>query len=234
MDAMGANIDAHTRGADLLRILPRINEEVNEEWISDKSRHAFDGLKKQRLTVPMSRKADGTYAELNWQEAMSLAAEKLAGVRGEEIQGVIGQFQDVESIVAFKDLLNRMNCENLDVRSNQAEFSADFRSQYLMNSRITGIDETDLLIFVGSNPKTENPVLNARIRKAVMVNGLDVAMIGPANNVTYNYSHLGNSLKTLEELANGTHPFCERLAQAELPMIIVGDDTLARTDGKTV
>ena len=85
MDAMGANIDAHTRGADLLRILPRINEEVNEEWISDKSRHAFDGLKKQRLSVPMSRKPDGTYAELNWQEAMATAAEKLSSVQGEQI-----------------------------------------------------------------------------------------------------------------------------------------------------
>ena len=85
MDAMGANIDAHTRGADLLRILPRINEEVNEEWISDKSRHAFDGLKKQRLSVPMSRKPDGTYAELNWQEAMAKAAEKLSSVQGEQI-----------------------------------------------------------------------------------------------------------------------------------------------------
>ena len=103
-----------------------------------------------------------------------------------------------------------------------------------MNSRIVGIDETDLLIFVGSNPKTENPVLNARIRKAVNVNGLDVAVIGPANNLTYNYDHLGNSLKTLQELADGTHPYCERLAQAELPMIIVGNDTLSRTDGKAV
>lgn len=118
MDAMGANIDAHTRGADLLRILPRINEEVNEEWISDKSRHAFDGLKKQRLTVPMSRKPDGTYAELTWQEAMQIAAEKLTSVPGDSIQGVIGQFQDVESIMAYKDLMNRLNCDNLDVRSN--------------------------------------------------------------------------------------------------------------------
>ncbi len=103
-----------------------------------------------------------------------------------------------------------------------------------MNSRIVGIDETDLLIFIGTNPKTENPVLNARIRKAVNVNGLDVAVIGPANNLTYNYDHLGNSLKTLQELADGTHPYCERLAQAELPMIIVGNETLARTDGKAV
>ena len=103
-----------------------------------------------------------------------------------------------------------------------------------MNSRITGIDETDLLIMVGTNPKTECPVLNARIRKAVSVNGLDVAVIGPANNITYNYSHLGNSLQTLQEIADGTHPFCERIAQAELPMIMVANDTLSRKDGEAI
>lgn len=234
MDAMGANIDAHTRGSDLLRILPRINEEVNEEWISDKSRHAFDGLKKQRLIVPMSRKDDGTFAELNWQEAMQIAAEKLSSTSGEDIQGIIGQFQDLESIVAFKDLMNKLNCDNIDVRSNAPTMSADFRSQYLMNSQIQGIDETDLLILVGTNPKTENPVLNARIRKAVSLNGLEVAVIGPANNLTYNYNHLGNSLQTLQELADGSHPYSERLAQAELPMILVGSETLTRSDAKSV
>jgi NADH dehydrogenase (ubiquinone) Fe-S protein 1 len=232
MDAMGANIDAHTRGSDLLRILPRINEEVNEEWISDKSRHAFDGLKKQRLVVPMSRNEDGSFAELTWEEALSTAATKLTGVTGEQIQGVIGQFQDVESIVAFKDLLNRLNCDNIDVRSNSPNMSADFRSQYLMNSRITGIDETDMLILVGTNPKTENPVLNARIRKAVMLNGLKVAVIGPANNLGYNYTHLGNSLDALKELASGSHPYCAELGEAQLPMIVVGQDTLTRSDAE--
>lgn len=193
MDGLGSNIDAQTRGSDLLRILPRINEEVNEEWISDKARHAFDGLKKQRLTIPMARQADGSFAELNWQEALAMAAEKLGSVKGEEIQGMIGQFQDCESIVAFKDLLNRLNCDNLDVRSNSPIMNADLRSSYLMNSMVTGIDETDLLIMVGCNPKTECPVLNARIRKAIMVNGLEVSVIGSANNHGYNYRHLGNS-----------------------------------------
>ena len=103
-----------------------------------------------------------------------------------------------------------------------------------MNSNIAGIDETDLLILVGTNPKTECPVLNARIRKATIVNGLDVAVIGPGNNLTYNYTHLGNSLKTLQELADGTHPFSERLSQAELPMIVVGSETLSRSDGKAI
>lgn len=92
MDGLGANVDVHTRGSDIMRILPRVNEEVNEEWISDKSRHAFDGLKKQRLTIPMSRKEDGSFAELTWEEAMSTAAEKLSSVSGDEIQGIIGKF----------------------------------------------------------------------------------------------------------------------------------------------
>lgn len=130
--------------------------------------------------------------------------------------------------------MNRLNCDNLDVRSNSPALNADFRSQYLMNSRIAGIDETDLLLLVGTNPKTENPVLNARIRKAVSINGLEVAVIGPANNLSYNYSHLGNSLQTLKELADGTHPYSEKLAAADLPMIMVGSETLTRPDANSI
>lgn len=234
MDGLGANIDAHTRGSDLLRVLPRVNEEVNEEWISDKSRHAFDGLKKQRLTVPLARKEDGSFAELTWEEAMKLAAEKLQGASGDEIQGKIGQFSDLETVQAFKDLMNRLNSDNLDVRSNSPYFSADFRNQYLMNSRVTGIDETDLLILVGCNPKFENPVLNARIKKAVGVNGLEVAVIGSAPQLPFNYLHLGNSTETLKQLAEGTHPFCERLREADLPMVMVSSQTLERSDAPAV
>ena len=128
MDPLGSNIDAHTRGMELLRVLPRANEEVNEEWISDKSRHAFDGLKKQRLTMPMARKEDGSFAELTWEEAMKKAADKLSQARGDEIHGKIGQHADLESIQAFKDLLNRLDSENVDVRSNPPYLNADFRN----------------------------------------------------------------------------------------------------------
>jgi NADH dehydrogenase (ubiquinone) Fe-S protein 1 len=130
--------------------------------------------------------------------------------------------------------LNRLDCENIDVRSNAPELECDFRGQYLMNSHITGIDDTDLLVLVGTNPKLECPVFNARIRRAQLVNGLEVAVIGPANNLTYNYNHLGNSLQTLQELADGTHPYSDRLAEAELPMIVVGGETLTRTDSKSI
>ena len=198
MDGLGSNVDIHTRGSDLLRILPRVNEEVNEEWISDKSRHSFDGLKKQRLTVPLQRQEDGSFKEMTWEEAMTLASSELSKVQGNEIQGKIGKFTDLESIQAFKDLLNSLNCENVDVRANAPYFNADFRSQYLMNSRVTGIDEADLLVLVGCNPKFENPVMNARIKKAVDVNGLEVVVIGSAPHMPFNYTHLGNSTETLK------------------------------------
>ena len=182
----------------------------------------------------MSRKPDGTFAELTWEEAMTLAAEKLSSVSGDEIQGKIGQFNDIETIMAYRDLMHRLNCDNLDVRSNAPYMNADFRNQYLMNSRVSGIDETDLLILVGCNPKYENPVLNARIKKAVMVNGLEVVVIGSAPNLPYNYLHLGNSTDTLKQLAEGTHPFCERLKEADLPMLMVSSLTLERSDAKSL
>jgi NADH dehydrogenase (ubiquinone) Fe-S protein 1 len=120
---------------------------------------------------------------------------------------MLGPFNDLESTLAFKDLLNRLNCDNIDVRRNAPHFKADFRNQYLMNSRVIGLDETDLLILVGTNPRLESPVLNARIRKAVGVNGLQVAVIGSAGNYGYDYMHLGNSPSTLQALADGKHPF---------------------------
>lgn len=182
----------------------------------------------------MARKDDGSFAELTWEEAMKMAAQKLTSVPGDQIQGKIGKFADIESIMAYKDLMNRLNCENLDVRQNAPYFNADFRNQYLMNSRVTGIDETDLLILVGCNPKLENPVLNARIKKAVMVNGLEVAVIGSAPNVPFNYIHLGNTTDTLKQLADGSHPFSQRLKDADLPMILVSSLTLERTDSQAI
>jgi NADH dehydrogenase (ubiquinone) Fe-S protein 1 len=235
MDGLGSNIDVHTRGSDTMRILPRINEEVNEEWISDKSRHAFDGLRKQRLHIPLLRAADGTFKELTWEEALATAAQKLSSVNGDDIHGIIGQFNDLESILAFKDLLHRLNSENIDVRRNAPSLKADFRSQYLMNSRIVGIDQTDLLLLVGCNPRVEAPVLNARIRKAVELNGLQVGVIGSAPNLTYNYTHLGNSAATLKDLVDGKHPFLsEKLAKAELPMVLVSVHALERSDGAAI
>jgi len=234
LDGVGANIEVHTRGSDTMRILPRINDEVNEEWISDKSRHAFDGLKKQRLTLPMLRKEDGSFKELRWEEAIAIARDKLSAAKGDEICGMIGPFMDLETLVVFKDLLNRLNCENYDVRTNAPKLGSDFRSKYLMNSRIMGVDDADLLLLVGCNPRTEAPVLNARIRKAINLNGLEVYVVGSAPDISYDYTHLGNSPLTLTHIAQGDHPFCQRLSKAELPMVLVGSRALERSDGDAI
>lgn len=195
---MGANTEIHTRGSDIIRILPRVNDEVNEEWISDKSRHAFDGLKKQRLTIPMVKKDDGSFAELRWPEALQLLAQKLRQYAPEDMAAIIGNFSDIETITAFRDLMNRLNVDNLDVRSNAPRIAnADIRSQYLFNSRISGVEEADLILMVGANLRSENPVLNARVRKAVGMNGTDVGVIGNAADIAYNYEHLGNTSDTL-------------------------------------
>lgn len=161
-----------------MRVLPRINEEVNEEWLSDKSRHAFDGLKKQRLTHPLRRAPDGSFSDVSWEDALRVAAEHLSNAKADEIAGIVGEFSDVESIVALKDLLNRFDCDNMELRtSGVPALNADFRSNYLMNSRIVGVEDADVLLLVGTNPKIESPLLNARILKATRKNNLKVFVI---------------------------------------------------------
>lgn len=130
--------------------------------------------------------------------------------------------------------MHRCNSDNLDVRANAPYYNADFRNQYLMNSRVTGIDDTDLLLLIGCNPKFENPVLNARIKKAISVNGLEVAILGSAPHHPYEYLHVGTSTETLKQLAEGTHPFSEKLKAADLPMIMVSSHVLERSDGAGV
>lgn len=149
------------------------------------------------------------------------------------MSAIIGNFADVESIVALKDLLNRLDCDNFEIRSDAPKLNADLRSSYIMNSKITGIDDTDLILLVGVNLKTENPVLNARMLKAVK-RGAKVAIIGSPSDLSYEYTHLGNTTRTLSEIAEGKHPFLARLKKAKLPMVIVGSRSLEREDGEAI
>ena len=233
MDGLGSNIQVDARGAEIMRVLPRIHEEINEEWISDKSRFSYDGLKKQRLTVPLKRNKDGTFEELTWQEALETVAKKMNDVQGSEMSAIIGNFADVESIIALKDMLNRLDCDNFEIRSDAPKLNADLRSSYIMNSRISGIEDSDLILLVGVNPKTENPVLNARILKAVK-RGAKVAIIGTSADMGYEYIHLGNTTRSLIDIAEGKHPFAARLNTAKLPMVILGSRALERKDGEGI
>ncbi|RXN33468.1 NADH-ubiquinone oxidoreductase 75 kDa mitochondrial-like protein [Labeo rohita] len=236
LDAVGSNIVVSTRGGEVMRILPRLNEDVNEEWISDKTRFAYDGLKRQRLTQPMVKDASGQLVATTWEDVLTRVAGALQGVQGSEVAAIAGGMVDAEALVALKDLLNRLDSDTLCTEEvfPMSGAGTDLRSNYLLNSRITGIEESDLLLLVGTNPRYEAPLFNARIRKSWLHNELQVAMVGHNVDLSYSYDHLGESTQVLQEIAAGTHPFCKVLAQAKKPVVVVGSSTLQREDGAAI
>jgi len=234
MDAIGSNIVVTTRTGEVMRILPRVNEEVNEEWLSDKSRFSYDGLKRQRLVSPMVKNSSGQLVNCQWEEALFRIVGKLAGVKGSEIGAVVGGQADAEALIALKDLLNRLGSEALCTEEIFPMDAAgtDLRSNYLLNTSIAGIEEADLLLLVGTNPRFEAPLLNTRIRKSWLHNDLQVAYVGAPNlDLKYDYEYLGDSGKVLEEIASGKHPFAKALASAKKPMVVLGSVVLQRQDG---
>ena len=222
MDGVGSNIRVDARGNEVLRVLPRLNEDVNEEWISDKTRYACDGLRKRRLDKVFVRGADGKLAPSDWQAAFTLIAEKLKGAGASQIAAIAGDQCDVESMYALKDLMGRLGVTNLDCRQDGAKVDPNVRSSYLFNSSIAGIDEADAVLIVGSNLRWEAPIINARIRKRWLSGGLKVALIGEKKNLTYDYDYIGAGPDSLKDLTDGKHSFLDVLKNAEKPMIILG------------
>ncbi|XP_077368381.1 NADH-ubiquinone oxidoreductase 75 kDa subunit, mitochondrial [Festucalex cinctus] len=236
LDAVGSNIIVSTRGGEVMRVLPRLHEDINEEWISDKTRFAYDGLKRQRLTQPMVKDGSGQLTPASWEDALTRVAGALQGVQGSEVAAIAGGMADAEALVSLKDLLNRLNSESLCTEEvfPMAGAGADLRSNYLLNSRIAGIEDCDLLLLVGTNPRYEAPLFNARIRKSWLHNELRVALVGHDIDLSYTYDHLGEETSVLKELANGTHPFCQVLAAAKRPVVVVGSSALQREDGAAI
>ncbi|TMS06551.1 NADH-ubiquinone oxidoreductase 75 kDa subunit, mitochondrial [Larimichthys crocea] len=236
LDALGSNIVVTTRGGEVMRILPRINEDINEEWISDKTRFAYDGLKRQRLTQPMVKNESGQLVPTTWEDALTRAAGALQGVEGNDVAAVVGGLVDAEALVSLKDLLNRLNSDNLCTEEAFPMDGAgsDLRSNYLLNTGIAGIEEADLLLLVGTNPRYEAPLFNARIRKGWLHNELQVALVGKKVDLSYTYEHLGESAKVLQEIVSGTHPFSQVLAKATHPVVVVGSSCLQKEDGAAI
>ncbi|XP_053353957.1 NADH-ubiquinone oxidoreductase 75 kDa subunit, mitochondrial [Clarias gariepinus] len=236
LDAVCSNIVVSTRGGEVMRVLPRLNEDVNEEWISDKTRFAYDGLKRQRLTQPMVKDANGQLVPTSWEDVLTRVAGVVQGVEGSEIAAIAGGLVDAESLVALKDLLNKRDSENLCTEEifPMAGAGTDLRSNYLLNSRIAGIEECDLLLLIGTNPRYEAPLFNARIRKSWLHNELQVSLVGHQVDLSYSYDHLGDSTQVLQEIAAGTHPYCKVLAQAKRPVVVVGSSCLQRADGAAI
>jgi NADH-quinone oxidoreductase subunit G len=233
LDAVGCNIRVDARPPEVMRIVPRLHEDINEEWISDKTRFSYDGLKKRRLDVPMVKR-DGKLRASEWREAFAAIAAALAGVPGERIAAIVGDLVDCEAMVVLKDLMARLGSPHLDCRQDGARLDAGARCSYLFNTSIAGIEQADLCLLIGTNPRYEAPLVNVRIRKRMRQGGCTVARIGPPADLTYRVVELGAGPSTLAELAEGTHEFCQRLEQAARPMLILGQGALARPDGGAI
>jgi NADH-quinone oxidoreductase subunit G len=234
MDALGSAIRVDTRGGAVMRILPRNNDAVNEEWISDKTRHVADGLKIQRLDQPYIRK-DGRLEPASWDEALGLVAEKLKAASPKNVGAIAGDLAGAEEMFALKDLLGRLGVTSLDCRQAGDKLDPKLgRASYVFNSSIEGIEQADAILIVGSNPRLEAPVLNSRIRKRWRSAQATIALIGEKVDLTYPYGYLGAGPETLAEVASGKHPFAEALKNAKRPMVIVGQGAYARPDGLAV
>lgn len=232
MDAMGSWIRVDTRSTGVLRILPRVNDAINEEWISDKTRFVWDGLQRQRLDRPYSR-VNGTLVPVSWEAALTVAEGKLGG-DPKKIGVIAGDLNSIEELKAAKDLFDGLGVKSMDCRQDGAKIGGGAREGYLFNSTIEGIDSADAILLIGTNPRLEAPVLNARIRRAWLERDVPVAMIGEAADLTYPAEPLGSGGKTLAELAGKRSGFIKTLKDAKRPMIIVGMGALTRADGGNV
>jgi NADH-quinone oxidoreductase subunit G len=233
MDAVGSAIRVDTRGREVMRVLPRVNEAVNEEWISDKTRHVVDGLRTQRLDRPYIRE-NGKLRATSWPEALAAVASKISRLDGKRIGAIAGGLAAVEEMFALKDLLSKFGSANFDLDDGAAFNPANGRGSYIFNPGIAGIDQADALLIVGSNPRKEAAIINARIRKRWRTGQLKVGVIGEKANLTYAYDYLGAGADTLNEVAAGTHSFAATLKEAKNPIVLVGAGAAERHDGAAV
>ncbi|MBU6156677.1 MAG: NADH-quinone oxidoreductase subunit NuoG [Alphaproteobacteria bacterium] len=233
MDAVGSAIRVDTRGREVMRILPRVNEDINEEWISDKTRFVWDGLRRQRLDRPYVRR-NGKLQPATWPEAFAAIAERVRATKPERMAALVGDLPSTEAIKALKDLMLSLGVANLDCRQDGAKIGLGPRQGYLFNTTIAGIESADALLLVGTDPRWEAPLINARIRKTWLRGGLKIARLGPAKDLTYAVEDLGNNAATLNEIAAGRHAVFQMLKDAKRPMLIVGQGALSRKDGAAI
>ena len=225
-DATGTATRIDSRGPEVLRILPRVNEAVNEEWMADRGRFSFDGLKRKRLDRPWIRRA-GKLTPATWPEAFAAIAAKLDTTAPERIGAIAGDLADAESTLALRDLMRAHGAVNLDCRQDGAAIDATRGDYFRFNSSIAGIDEADAILLIGTDLRREAPVINARVRKRWTQGGVTIAYAGPPSDLTYPARHLGDTPAAM-------HAFADALGAAKRPMIIMGRGALARADGAAI
>src|SRR5215472_4960591 len=231
LDAVGSNIRIDAREGQVLRVQPRLNEAINEEWIADKTRFAVDGLRHGRLDRPYA----GCHPKraVDWRQALELAAGRLRATPGERIAAIAGDLVDVESMFALKELWKNLGSPNLDCRQDGAQLDPRCRAGYLFNTTIAGIENADACLLIGTNPRWEAPLVSARLRKRFLRGGFRIAAIGPALDLTFRVEMLGSDGNVLNALA-ADHPWATVLRNARNPMIVVGQGALSRSDGARV
>ncbi len=232
MDAVGSNIRVDVRGNEVMRILPRLHEAVNEEWISDKTRYVYDGLRRRRLDRPWVKR-DGGLRAAAWGEAFEAIRARLAGVPGARIAAIVGDQAALEEMAALKDLMGALGSPHVDCRQDGAKLEGP-RAGWLFNTTIAGIEQADALLLVGAFPRHEAALVNARIRKRQRWGGFEIGRIGCPGELTYPTVDLGAGPRTLGDLFAGQHSFAEVLERAERPMLIVGPGASARPDGAQI
>ena len=222
MDAVGSNIRVDTYGWEVKRVLPRINEEINEEWISDKTRYACDGLKNQRLDTPYIKK-NKKFEKISWKEAYNKIFDKISITTSDKIAGITGDMTNMETLYVIKDFFEKtIKSKNLDSRDDNYYVNSTNRNNYIFNSKITGIEDSDLIILIGTNPRYEATILNSRIRKTYNNNNIEIYSLGEIGDVTYPYTVLENSTKTIHDIINNKHKLSEVINKSKKPMIIIG------------
>tara|TARA_Y100000590_G_scaffold187115_1_gene213177 strand:- start:4772 stop:6814 length:2043 start_codon:yes stop_codon:yes gene_type:complete len=234
MDAVGSNIRVDTYGWEVKRVLPKVNEDINEEWISDKTRYACDGLLKQRLDTPYIRE-NGKLIKTSWKQALNFLITKIKSFNPSEIAGLVGDLADLEMIYSFKSFLETcIGTTNLECRQDKIYINPQERMNYIFNSTIKGIEDSDFILLVGSNPRLEATILNARIRKAYIKNKLKVYSIGDAGDLTYPYQNIGSNTSIIKEITSGTHEISNKIKKAKKPIIIIGDSALQGKSGQYI
>ena len=234
MDAVGSNIRVDTYGWEVKRILPRVNDDINEEWISDKTRYACDGLTKQRLDTPYIRE-NGKLRKSSWNETLQLLVKKLKSFNPNEIGGIVGDLADLEMIYSFKNIFEKcIGSKNMECRQDRIYINPQERMNYIFNSKINGIEDSDFILLVGTNPRLEATILNARIRKAYLKNKLKIYSIGDAGDLTYPYQIIGSSTSVIKEIISGTHIISNKIKKAKKPIVVMGDSALCGKSGKYV
>jgi len=234
MDAVGSNIRVDTYGWEVKRILPRVNEDINEEWISDKTRYACDGLLKQRLDTPYIRE-NGKLQKASWNQTLKLLIDKLKTFNPNEIAGLVGDLADLEMIYSFKSFFEKsIGSPNLECRQDKIYINPNERMNYIFNSSIKGIEDSDLILLVGTNPRLEATILNARIRKAYIKNKIKIYSVGNPGDLTYPYQNIGSNTSIIKEIAMGVHSISDKIKRSKKPIVIIGESALYGQTGQYI